>query len=73
MNNTNYYAFIEQVNKEDTNILNYHLFTGQYENCPKNNRLINIDVDTMIKKDKRYIDQSIINYKNTYLIKLKKI
>ncbi len=62
------YAFLDQINKEDTNLLNYYLFPGKYENCPKNNILKNVDVDKILKEEPRYVDQSLLNYKNTYLI-----
>jgi hypothetical protein len=63
------YAFLDQVNKEDTNLLNYNLFPGKYENCPKNNILKSVNVDNIIKEEPKYFDQSLLNYKNTYPIK----
>ena len=63
------YSFLDKVNNEDTNLLNYYLFTGKYENCPKDNILKNVDVDKILKEESNYVDQSLLNYKNTYLIK----
>jgi hypothetical protein len=63
------YAFLDQVHKEDTDLLNYYLYTGKYENCPKNNNLINVDIDKMLKKESTYSNQIKLDYKNIYLIK----
>ena len=68
MSNLSPYAFLDEVNKEDTNQLNYYLYNGKYENCPKNNILTDVDVDKILKEDKKYNDQSFLNYKNTYAI-----
>jgi hypothetical protein len=62
------YAFLEDVIKEDTNLLNYYLFPGKYENCPKNNILKNVDVDKMVNENNNYRDHSFLNHKNTYLL-----
>ena len=64
------YAFLDQVNKEDINLLNYYLYNGKYENCPKNNILMHVDIDKILKQQPKYIDQNLSKYKNTYLINL---
>ena len=69
MSNSSPYAFLDQVSQKDTNLLNYYLDNNKYENCPKNNVLMHIDIDNILKKEHKYIDQSLINYKNTYQIK----
>ena len=69
MSNYSPYAFIDKVFKQDTNLLNYYLYNGKYENCPKNNPLMHIDVDQKLEKIPQYKDQHLVEYKNIYLIK----
>jgi len=61
------YTFLEQIYKKDTNLLNYYLYTGKYENCPKNNNLR--DIDKMLKEENTYSNQSLLDCKKIYLIK----
>jgi len=67
MNKLSPYAFLDKVYKEDTNLLNYYLYNGKYENCPKNNVLMHVDIDKMLKQEPKYIDPNLSNY-NIYLI-----
>ena len=68
MSKLNYYTFFDKVLKEDTNLLNYYLFKAKYENCPKNNILMDVDVDKMLNKENKFINKNLSNYTNTYLI-----
>ncbi len=57
------------IDKEYNNLLNYYLYNGKYENCPKNNTLMHVDVDQQLKQIPQNKDQHFVDYKNIYLIK----
>jgi hypothetical protein len=62
------YAFLDEVNKKDLNLINYYLFANKYDNCPKNNILKNVDVESLMKKPEKYNDQNLLNYQNIYKV-----